>query len=295
MSPAAETSSRFCTRERCSVIATTRFFRRSLILKKADAGISRVLQLRFVGEGMEDLAREAARLGRRRPGRHRRASRHGRRDSIAACSRMSCLFLGRPPAMNGHELFTSAKVFAYLKARRPVAAVLPRDGSRRVLTRVGVSTIADVDSPQAIASMFRGADCCLVVRNSRHSSYPIESSARVIPQKRQTEALSRCLDGAPAESPSSPARVDVAPSLTATTLQRRGGPAWSQVDLSVPRPTLTREMKIAFVEDGIYAYASRSPLAVGGAERAQWLLARTLGCSRLVGERRRTRSTRRRR
>lgn len=35
-------------------------------------------------------------------------------------------------------------------------------------------------------------------------------------------------------------------------------------------------MKIAFIEDGIYAYASGSPLAVGGAERDQWLLARAL-------------------
>jgi glycosyltransferase involved in cell wall biosynthesis len=35
-------------------------------------------------------------------------------------------------------------------------------------------------------------------------------------------------------------------------------------------------MKIAFIDDGIYAYASGSPRAVGGAERDQWLLARAL-------------------
>lgn len=35
-------------------------------------------------------------------------------------------------------------------------------------------------------------------------------------------------------------------------------------------------MKLAFANDGIYAYAVRSPLAVGGAERQQWLLARAL-------------------
>jgi glycosyltransferase involved in cell wall biosynthesis len=35
-------------------------------------------------------------------------------------------------------------------------------------------------------------------------------------------------------------------------------------------------MKIAFLDDGIYAYASKSPQAVGGSERDQWLLATAL-------------------
>lgn len=35
-------------------------------------------------------------------------------------------------------------------------------------------------------------------------------------------------------------------------------------------------MKLAFVNDGVYAYATGSPSAVGGAERQQWLLARAL-------------------
>ena len=47
-------------------------------------------------------------------------------------------------------------------------------------------------------------------------------------------------------------------------------------------------MKIAFVNEGIYPYASGSPGAVGGAERDQWLLARALaaaGWSSIVGVR----------
>jgi len=35
-------------------------------------------------------------------------------------------------------------------------------------------------------------------------------------------------------------------------------------------------MKIAFIDDGVYAYASNSPEAVGGSERDQWLLANAL-------------------
>ncbi len=39
-------------------------------------------------------------------------------------------------------------------------------------------------------------------------------------------------------------------------------------------------MKIVFMQDGIYAYASGSPLAVGGSERAQWLLSCALAAAR---------------
>jgi len=35
-------------------------------------------------------------------------------------------------------------------------------------------------------------------------------------------------------------------------------------------------MKLAFINDSIYKYASGAPSAVGGAERQQWLLARAL-------------------
>jgi len=47
-------------------------------------------------------------------------------------------------------------------------------------------------------------------------------------------------------------------------------------------------MKLVFVNDGVYAYATGSPSAVGGAERQQWLLARALaarGWSVTVGVR----------
>ena len=47
-------------------------------------------------------------------------------------------------------------------------------------------------------------------------------------------------------------------------------------------------MKIAFITEGIYEYASGSPRANGGAERDQWLLARALaaaGWSAIVGVR----------
>src|SRR5262245_55768754 len=42
-------------------------------------------------------------------------------------------------------------------------------------------------------------------------------------------------------------------------------------------------MKLVFVNDGAYAYATASPTAVGGAERQQWLLARVLAASGWFG------------
>src|SRR5439155_26028493 len=38
-------------------------------------------------------------------------------------------------------------------------------------------------------------------------------------------------------------------------------------------------MKIVFVNDGIYAYASNAPGAVGGSERGQWLLSCALAAA----------------
>src|SRR6266480_3194173 len=38
-------------------------------------------------------------------------------------------------------------------------------------------------------------------------------------------------------------------------------------------------MKLAFINDSIYKYASGAPSAVGGAERQQWLLARALSAA----------------
>src|SRR5436309_71487 len=46
------------------------------------------------------------------------------------------------------------------------------------------------------------------------------------------------------------------------------------------------KMKIAFINEGIYEYATDAPDAVGGLERDQWLLARTLaghGWNAVVG------------
>ena len=55
--------------------------------------------------------------------------------------------------MRGYELFAGAKLFGYLKAGMPILGVLPSDETRKVLLRVGVRTVADIDSPAEIAGV----------------------------------------------------------------------------------------------------------------------------------------------
>ena len=65
------------------------------------------------------------------------------------------LVLGRPSTMNGYELFAAAKLFGYLKAGRPIIGVLPADETKKILHRVSVRTVADVDSLSEITTVLR--------------------------------------------------------------------------------------------------------------------------------------------
>ena len=53
------------------------------------------------------------------------------------------LILGRQSDIKGHELLAGAKLFEYLKARRPIIGVLPHDETRKILRKVGIWTIAN--------------------------------------------------------------------------------------------------------------------------------------------------------
>jgi hypothetical protein len=118
-------------------------------LKKSDPFRAKQLRLLFVGEGMEALTNDVVALDLS--------------DVVMTTSPMSfadvnrlqreahaLLVLGRPPTMQGYELFASAKLFGYLKAGRPIFGVLPPDEACKILHEVGVSTIADADSPAQI-------------------------------------------------------------------------------------------------------------------------------------------------
>jgi hypothetical protein len=122
-------------------------------LKQRDKVRAKRLRLVFVGEQSDRLYSEADRLSLT--------------DIIVALPPVSyaeilklqqesdaLLMLERRPTVRGYELLAGAKLFTYLKAGRPIIGVLPDGEAKKILRRVGVSTIANVESPEEIASVF---------------------------------------------------------------------------------------------------------------------------------------------
>jgi glycosyltransferase involved in cell wall biosynthesis len=171
------------------------------------------LRLRFIGEGMEDVAKLAARLGLSNIVETAGATSHA---EITRLEREAdaLLVLGRLSTITGHELFAGAKVFNYLKTNRPILAVVPRDETRKVLEHVGVSTIADADSPAEITNQLErlievwsgGTLPSLLPQRDQCEHYSAE---------RQTEALMRALTGDRPAQRFVHGRVEVPPSLRA--------------------------------------------------------------------------------
>jgi glycosyltransferase involved in cell wall biosynthesis len=169
------------------------------------------LRFVFVGEGMEDLTKEAARLGLSEIVETMGRTSHG---EILRLQREahSFLVLGRLSTIKGHELFAGAKLFEYLKARRPIFGVLPQDETRKILQHVGVSTVADVDSLPEIVSVLRKLWDAWSEGNLS-SLLPDPSKCELYSAERQTEALVYALAGVPAAEPFVPGSVEIPPSL----------------------------------------------------------------------------------
>jgi glycosyltransferase involved in cell wall biosynthesis len=112
------------------------------------------LRIHFVGEGADAVMRDSAALGISEIVK----TRHPVPQSKITCLQREAhafLVLGRPATMKGYELVAGAKLFEYLKARRPIIGVLPQDEGKKILLKLGISTIADVDSPSQIVSVLR--------------------------------------------------------------------------------------------------------------------------------------------
>lgn len=122
------------------------------------------------------------------------------------------LLLGRPSTMRGYELFASAKLFGYLKVGKPILGVLPQDESKKILHGVGVSTVADFDSPSEIVDLIQrvvdswtsGTLSLLLPNREMCETYSAEQ---------QVFTLIQALDGVPAVNPFVPGSVDAPPSL----------------------------------------------------------------------------------
>jgi glycosyltransferase involved in cell wall biosynthesis len=190
------------------------------VLKERDPSRAGQLHVLFVGEGMGTLADEATALGltdivnTSGPKSYAEIA-HLQRDAHAL------LVLGRSPTMNGYELFAGAKLFGYLKAGRPIIGVLPADETRKVLQRVGASTIADVDSVSDITRVLK-----LVIdkwsAGMLESLVPDPRACEAYSSGRQTKTLVHALEGFPPEKPFVPGAQAVPMSLCATVERING-------------------------------------------------------------------------
>jgi len=179
------------------------------------------VHFRFVGEGMDDLAKQAAELGLSDIVEASGATTHA---EITRLEREAdvLLVLGRLSTIKGHELFAGAKLFNYLKANRPIFGVLPDDETRKVLQHVGVSSIADADSPvEIVAKLEKIIDAWS--DNTLFSLLPDHTKCALYSAEYQTEALVRALLGAPAANPFVDGSVEVPPSLRETVLSNAEG------------------------------------------------------------------------
>ena len=184
------------------------------VLKETDSNRARQLRFLFVGEGMNALAKEAAALGL---SDIIETAQPKSQTEIVRLQREAhaLLVLGRPSTMDGYELFAAAKLFGYLKAGRPIIGVLPADETKKILLRVSVRTVADVDSVSEITKVLR-----LVLDSwsmgTLSSLVPDRKACEAYSSERQTATLVRALERTPPEEPFIPGAQAIPPSLCAS-------------------------------------------------------------------------------
>jgi hypothetical protein len=122
------------------------------------------------------------------------------------------LLLGRPSDMRGHELLVGAKLFDYLKARRPIIGVLPSDETKSILERLEVRTIADVNSRSDIVTLLRRVIDAWAT-NTLSALVPAQKLCERYSAEVQSVALARALEGKPSVEPFIPGSVKIPPSL----------------------------------------------------------------------------------
>jgi hypothetical protein len=181
------------------------------LLKQSDPALANRLCLHFIGEGMEILANEAANIG---IADIVQTSGPKAFAEIADVQKNAhaLLVLGRPATKPGYELFAGAKLFGYLKAGRPILGVLPGDETRKVLHRVGATTVADVDSVPEIAQALRNV-MDHWSSGTLASLVPDAKACEAFSSERQSATLMRALEGLPAEEPFIPGHQEIPPSL----------------------------------------------------------------------------------
>jgi glycosyltransferase involved in cell wall biosynthesis len=180
-------------------------------LKESSPEIVKQLHLQFIGEGTEALQSRSAMLGLTDVISTSKPIPH---DAVMRLAREAdaLLVLGRPSTMKGFELFAAAKLFGYLKSGRPIVGILPMDEAKKILSGVGTSTIASVDSVAEITMLLRK-----LVLEWRNGSLAVRIPDRIrcesYSAERQTDILACALEGKSAPHSFVPGRAEVPASL----------------------------------------------------------------------------------
>jgi hypothetical protein len=169
------------------------------------------LRFLFVGEGVDVLGDKATKLGISEIIETRGPVSQ---TEVAVLQREAhaLLMLERIPTVKGYELLAGAKLFGYLRAGRPIFGVLPQGEAKKILERIHVSTVADVNSPTEIVAVLRRL-LDAWSGGLLSSLVPDRTACEVYSAEHQTKALVRALEGVPAATPFVPGSVDVPPSL----------------------------------------------------------------------------------
>ena len=183
------------------------------VVRKSYPDYAKQLCIQFIGEGVKQLIENVKSFGLSEMVQVMPPTSH-KEVRLLQQAAHAFLILGRTSERKGHELVAGAKLFEYLKARRPIIGVLPKDETRKVLEHVRVSTLADVESRSEIISIFlqivdawrNGILSTLLPDRIACEQYSIE---------KQTGALIRALRGDMAETPFQSGVVEVPMSLAA--------------------------------------------------------------------------------
>ncbi len=164
-------------------------------LKRKDPERAKQLQLLFVGDNLRELADRVENLDipdlvEIAPPVSHAEIRRFQQEAHAL------LVLGRTPDRKGHELVAGAKLFGYLQAGRPIIGVVPDDETRRILGRIGVSTMADADSPAEVMAVFEKV-LHAWSNKTLESLVPNREACEAFSSNRQISTLVAALDGVP--------------------------------------------------------------------------------------------------
>jgi len=177
--------------------------------KEADPIRIKKLRLVFVGEDMDRLREISSEMGLSEIIEVRGVVPFSEASRLQSEAH-GLLLLGWKPA-RGHELGGS-KIFSYLKAGRPIVAVLPRDEQSRILGSVGIDTIAYAGSQDEIVTVYRRLIDAWEASDLR-SLLPNRAACEAYSAECHTRRLVRALEGQTAEVPFEPGATPVPPSL----------------------------------------------------------------------------------